>query len=1099
MSQLKQDILALLKSSQGMEVSEIARKLQVDQDDVKMILLKDLKETCYQDTSYRWHYQAQNISQISDSAKTNSLLSNLCTYYLNCLSIQDNNSISESLTSNDSLKYAELKNLDINSKENLPAIEFLIKAISPPNRNTVAYIGYPTLIQASSSLRTERKRLTVSPVFLFPVEYNSGKITTSSVPGINKEVIKQFSAQNSNDSLIYEIIELEKQLGLDKSGNHIELDELVNRLQRQRQQWNWKEDINPETITSTPSIQTITSPGIYNRAIVIITEKSPFTLGLENELLTLSKLEPDAYKGTALYDWLHSDKTVEKIDETLSDNILEVLPLNAEQEQAVRIALKSDITIVTGPPGTGKSQVVTNLLINAIWKAQKVLFTSRNNKAVDVVDTRLNNLGTHPVMLRIGATQDHSNILSVINTLLSSGIDLQNQIDYKNLSQTYLDEVAIYNSLRNRKEAFITLRNRIDQLEQKVCSFREDWHRHYPDITSQQIDELRNTYLVCDKIFNKTIKEKQKGISRILWHILIKSRLKKLHKNITCFNKLSIRYGLKALSADFNETTWKEYAFDLKGQINNMYSILEYKDLLKNLSHTESLEKIDHKLWQHKVSLAQKAATLWNKWLLARPIHISPVERKNMARFVSALKLQEGNHTGRNPKFAKELTDMHKLAAKFLPCWAITALSAKGRIPFSPAIYDLLIIDEASQCDIASILPLLYRAKRVVIIGDNKQLPHISAISRKQDINLLQKYGIGYEWSYSSNSIFDLANAVSSSSSLVNLLDHHRSFADIIEFSNNEFYDGKLRVATDYRSLKLPKNENAGVRWLDTKGKVVRPDNGSAYNDFEIKRTIEELTRLVINNDYQGTIGVVTPFRAQADKIRYEVEKIPELKNRLYAKNNFLVDTVHKFQGDEKDIIIFSSVISQNTHQAAIAFLRETGNLFNVAITRARSILMVIGDMDYCSACNVSYMEHFVEYTRTLGNKVSLSDNSPFYPEAREYPNVSNIEQVSEWEKYLYTKLFDAGIITTPQYPVDKYRLDLAIIVNDKKKLDIEIDGEMYHRDWTGELCYRDQLRNQRLFELGWEVKRFWVYQIRDQLPWCIEQVRQWLHDASLN
>lgn len=69
----------------------------------------------------------------------------------------------------------------------------------------------------------------------------------------------------------------------------------------------------------------------------------------------------------------------------------------------------------------------------------------------------------------------------------------------------------------------------------------------------------------------------------------------------------------------------------------------------------------------------------------------------------------------------------------------------------------------------------------------------------------------------------------------------------------------------------------------------------------------------------------------------------------------------------------------------------------------------------------------------------------------------------------------------------------MLVIVNDKKKLDIEVDGEMYHRNWTGELCYRDQLRNQRLFELGWDVKRFWVYQIRDQLPWCIEQIRQWL------
>lgn len=125
-------------------------------------------------------------------------------------------------------------------------------------------------------------------------------------------------------------------------------------------------------------------------------------------------------------------------------------------------------------------------------------------------------------------------------------------------------------------------------------------------------------------------------------------------------------------------------------------------------------------------------------------IAISAEERKNMTRFVSALKLQEGKNLGSNQKFAKELSEMHKLVAKFLPCWAVTSLSAKGRIPFAPAIYDLLIIDEASQCDIASILPLLYRVKRVVIIGDNKQLPHISSISKKQDINLLQKYNVGY-------------------------------------------------------------------------------------------------------------------------------------------------------------------------------------------------------------------------------------------------------------------------------------------------------------------------------------------------------------------
>ena len=94
--------------------------------------------------------------------------------------------------------------------------------------------------------------------------------------------------------------------------------------------------------------------------------------------------------------------------------------------------------------------------------------------------------------------------------------------------------------------------------------------------------------------------------------------------------------------------------------------------------------------------------------------------------------------------------------------------------------------------------------------------------------------------------------------------------------------------------------------------------------------------------------------------------------------------------------------------------------------------------------------------------------------------------------KDFYTALFDAGVKTVPQYPEDRYSLDLALILPNGRKLDIEVDGEMYHRAWNKELSYRDQLRNQRMIELGWDVKRFWVYQVRDDLDWCIKQVKEW-------
>jgi very-short-patch-repair endonuclease len=91
----------------------------------------------------------------------------------------------------------------------------------------------------------------------------------------------------------------------------------------------------------------------------------------------------------------------------------------------------------------------------------------------------------------------------------------------------------------------------------------------------------------------------------------------------------------------------------------------------------------------------------------------------------------------------------------------------------------------------------------------------------------------------------------------------------------------------------------------------------------------------------------------------------------------------------------------------------------------------------------------------------------------------------------LYKALYFAGLRPVPQYSVEQYLLDFAIIIGDRK-LNVEVDGEYYHRNWDSESCRRDQLRSQRLIELGWDVMRFWVYQVRDDLPACVARVKTW-------
>jgi very-short-patch-repair endonuclease len=384
-----------------------------------------------------------------------------------------------------------------------------------------------------------------------------------------------------------------------------------------------------------------------------------------------------------------------------------------------------------------------------------------------------------------------------------------------------------------------------------------------------------------------------------------------------------------------------------------------------------------------------------------------------------------------------------------------------------------------------------------VIIGDPMQLRHISALTKPRDSELQHKYGLVESrlgWMYSVNSLFDLAASVVPSENLINLRDHHRSHADIIGFSNATFYEGRLRVATRYPQLKRPTRTQPGVVWQDVAGSVVRPRDGGAQNSQEARAVVDAVVDLLVRRGYTGSVGVVTPFRAQAQLLQSLIQSRRELEC-VAAGAELLVDTVHKFQGDERDVMLFSPVVSNGISPGALGFLRSNGNLFNVAITRARGLLHVVGDRKAASVCGVDYLEKFVAYVSALDAPKEPEGDTVAALTAPDYPSVAHPERVSDWERVLYRALVASGLRPIPQYSVEQYDLDFALFANGRK-LALEVDGERYHRSWTGELCLRDQLRNQRLIELGWEVQRFWVYEIRDELERCVRRIEDWVASA---
>ena len=267
------------------------------------------------------------------------------------------------------------------------------------------------------------------------------------------------------------------------------------------------------------------------------------------------------------------------------------------------------------------------------------------------------------------------------------------------------------------------------------------------------------------------------------------------------------------------------------------------------------------------------------------------------------------------------------------PCWCVTTYAVSDSLPLKPGMFDVAIIDEASQCDIASCFPILFRAKRAVIVGDDKQLPHLSFLEKAKEQSFLSQYGIPdkYQliWRFRTNSMFDLADYYSMNS--VMLDEHFRSLPPIIDFSNHEFYNDRIRIM---RKDKPQENVLELVEVLDGKA-----DFDATRNLPEIEAVVKRLHEIIIedernNPDNPVSVGIISPFRAQVEQLKVSVSKV--LSDYMIRKHQIAIGTAHTFQGDERDIMIISWAVADNSYTQSLMFMQKP-NLFNVAITRGRN------------------------------------------------------------------------------------------------------------------------------------------------------------------
>ena len=1129
---LEERILNLLQVRPGLRVGEIANALRVERHQVDAAISGALKGKVSRVDRYRWALadEAQSLRRDGqDLGQKETALARLCQYYLDCLVADGLDGVSVFASSRYDPEYVELASHPLVSPGGLASmfeetgvrdlLETLRQRMRRKEDTWDLFLGYPTLVYRMRSRKGWEGDM-VSPLFLHQLERcddraHAAYTLPDETPHPNLRAFERLLGADGR-SIIEQVASLQDELGIGYDSEFLpEVDELVALLQEIRPGWQWREPVDAFNLGKETSLSAVERPGIYNRAVLVMAKRPPYTRGLELELRELQRIPKSKYAGTALGTWIGGkemgslseagdDELAEgardRVEPALADTapLIEIFPLNSEQRQTVRQGLSNDLTVVTGPPGTGKSQVVSSMLINAAWRGKRVLFASRNNKAVDVVEVRANSVGPRPVLIRTGAGELREALAAHLNRLLSVTAGESERNAYEAALDAHEAIADRLGGLAEREREIIELRNRVDALEQAAESARrEAGEAAFPEWGAWPIDEFEKQLEDLKAAMSASDYSRQGFPIKLLWIWIREGRMKRLEAAARrCQPAFEAAHVAppEGVSARELAKDWVQPAAHLETCLGMAKSAKDYLEALALLDGLGSLEDIALERSRLTEDLQKDSSALWESWLSLVPDRLTSHDRRVLGQYVTALEMAinaDANGQPYNRDVGRLLRSSLTDIVNILPCWAVTSLSARGRIPFEPAFFDLLIVDEASQCDIASVLPLLYRVKRAMVIGDPQQLKHISTLRRKQDEQLLARNGIGdigIDWSYSANSLYDLATHVCDSEDIVLLKDHHRSHAQIIGFSNQRFYEGDLRVATRYENLRQPDPGGPAIRWIDVRGGVSRPIEGGAVNDEECQAVVTELRRLVLEQGYQGEIGVVSPFREQASRIERMTKQDPDLSRELKDRE-FVSGTAHAFQGDEKDVIIFSPVVSAGMHDGARLFLSKNYNLFNVAITRARAALVVVGDRMAVAKSGIDHLEKLPEYVDALvGAPEREPDDADLGPT---YPRVDNPDQVSEWERQFYAGLYAAGLRPRVQYPVEQYLLDFALLAPGRK-LDIEVDGERYHKNWDGELLRRDQIRNQRLIELGWDVMRFWVYQIRDDFDACVGKVKEW-------
>lgn len=894
---------------------------------------------------------------------------NLLTYYITCLEKETSSeSTFEAKTEGYVFETNFLKEETLFSKGHkettIPLTErlnrFLNKTFSD-NRSNKLYYAYPFVKFSDGS---------IIPAFISEVSFNIDEENKTLTLTCNNTLPEfSYSLLLKDDMVREEIYQKLHEIDSFQRENDQKTpknDRFIQLLKCAFNQTRFENDYEIDT-NSLVSVD-LNTEGVLNQALLYWGKGNPYTKNLIQELNELIK--------PIYYEQLEKTSLRYLFDEKVEENekgprfVFSVLPLNSSQKKAIRKGLTDSFTVVTGPPGTGKSQVLVNLVINALVNDRSVLFASNNNKAVNVVYERLDKLTDESYVVRTGNREFRAEAFETLAKKaekIKYGKNHNKFLRYKNDAIQSIETINKLNiKISRRKE----LKRKIFLLKKNITKQENsyDWFKN-----NHELKIINKEKLILLKEKFERLSSNKRTIFELLNDLLSNKKTKVKFIDIfyqylkeNGFGFIEIKYFGKIGSILQELDIFKDYKKNLK-ELNILNKKLNKIPLLKELQ--KSLNECNKFLYNISLSLYE------DKWLYNLESS-SPSQAVVLQDFIKVQQRLNSNVRlgGEFYRLKERAMSLMTKLIEILPIWGVTNLSAKDSIPLSGGLFDLVVLDEASQCDIPSSIPLLFRAKRMMIIGDDKQLTHISIIPERKDKNYFDDSNVNLDWdiySYVKQSLFKIADrqySLNDKKTLI-LKDHYRCHPEIINFSNKEFYGETLEVLTNTDNFKV---ENPGMFWLDLKGNGKRVGAGNIYNLIEATKSAEIMAEIIEKHGNSLSYGIISPYRKQTGIIREKILTILNKKSTDELKSiDLIIGTAHAFQGDEKDVVIFSPVVSEGMPEGTINFVNENINLLNVAVTRAKQKLIIVGDLDFALKKN-GLLKKLANYVINLDHVINL-------------------------------------------------------------------------------------------------------------------------------